>query len=48
MAPEISGLLFKVSIYLFLRGYYQKAQPLLERCLALHEQTLGSTASGCG
>jgi tetratricopeptide (TPR) repeat protein/DNA-binding XRE family transcriptional regulator len=43
MALEISGLLYKVSSYLVTRGYYQKAQPLLERCLCLCEQTLGST-----
>ncbi len=43
MAPEISGLLHKVGSYLVTRGYYQKAQPILERCLSLREQTLGST-----
>jgi tetratricopeptide (TPR) repeat protein len=41
IAPEIADLLFKVSDYLVTRGYYQKAQPLLERCLSLREQTLG-------
>ncbi len=43
MATEISGLLYKVGSYLVTRGYYQKAQPILERCLALCEQRLGST-----
>jgi tetratricopeptide (TPR) repeat protein len=42
LAPEISGLLYKVSNYLVTRGYEQKAQSLLERCLSLREQTLGS------
>jgi tetratricopeptide (TPR) repeat protein/DNA-binding XRE family transcriptional regulator len=43
MAHEISGLQHKVGTYLIARGYYQKAQPILERCLSLCEQTLGST-----
>lgn len=43
MAPEISGLLFNVSSFLLTRGYDQKAEPLLERCLFLREQTLGAS-----
>jgi len=43
VAPEISSLLLKVGSHLVSRGYYQKAQPLLERCLSLHEQTFGAT-----
>lgn len=42
IAPVISSLLLKVSVYLVTRGYYQKAQPLLERCISLLEQTVGA------
>lgn len=36
---EMAGLLYKVGSYLVTRGYYQKARPILERCLALCKQT---------
>jgi tetratricopeptide (TPR) repeat protein/DNA-binding XRE family transcriptional regulator len=41
IAPALSSLLFKVGSYLIQRGYNQKAQPFLERCLVLSEQIFG-------
>jgi len=40
--PEAAQLLHHAGIYLFERGLYEEAQPLLQRALAIREQALGA------